>query len=66
MRVANNVLSTVSGIDVQVTNEVTVCVLQADSPLEDGATCGDADDAEGEYATSFGCISVRVFGCTSL
>ena len=35
-----------------------MCVLQADCPLEDGTTCGDADDAEGEYTTSFGCITV--------
>jgi len=61
-----NALSTLSVVDVQVTNKVTLCVLQADCPLEDGATCGDADGEEGEYTTSFGCISVRVFGCTSL
>ena len=66
MQVANNAFSTLSGIDVQVTDEVTLCVLQADSPLEDGTTCGDADGAKVEYTTSFGCITVRVLGCTSL
>jgi hypothetical protein len=58
MRVANNTFSTLSGVDVQVTNEVILCVLQADCPLEDGTTCGDADGAEGEYTTSFGCITM--------
>lgn len=66
-RVANNALSTLSGIDVQVTNEVTVfvCVTGA-CPREDGTACGDADGTEGEQTTSFGRISFRVFGYTSL
>jgi hypothetical protein len=66
MRVANHDLSTLTGTDVQVTNEVTVCVLQAVCLLEDGTTCGDADGEGGEYITSFGCINFRVFGCNSL
>ena len=65
MRVANKALLTLSGIDVQMTNEVTLCVLQADCPLEDGTTCGDADSAEGEYKTLFVCISIPVFDRTS-
>jgi hypothetical protein len=66
MRVANVALSTLSGIDVQVTNDVTLCVLEAVCPLEDGTSCGDADGKEAEYTTSFGCNSFRVFGCNSL